>query len=409
MLEFLNSDLVRASLTVISSLLISFYAIPIIIEVAKLKNLYDLPNGRTSHEVKTPTLGGIAIFTSFVISLGLFINTRNFPDFQYFLAALTIVFFVGLKDDMLHISALKKLSGQIIAAFIIVVIADIRISNFHGFIGIAELNYYFSVFISMLSIVGLINGFNLIDGIDGLASGIGIVTSLTFGIWFALAGEMEYFIFALALVGSLVAFFRFNVFSKKHKLFMGDTGSLILGLAISVLMIHFIELNIPGTAKASVEAAPVVAIGILIIPLFDTLQVMFIRMLNGKSPFKPDKTHLHHFLLEMGFNHFRSTSIIIAGNISSIILIFSLQSLGINVLAAIFASSFILSAIVLIVVKKRLDSDSMVFFQYGKSNGSKLTNGSSNGANSGEHKKSAEKTTKQEEAYKIIELLENKN
>lgn len=214
MFEFLHHDLVRAALTVISSLLISFYAIPIIIRVAKLKHLYDLPNGRTSHSVKTPTLGGIAIFSSFIIALGLFINTSNFPVFQYFLAALTIVFFVGLKDDMLHISALKKLSGQIIAAFIVVVIANIRISNFQGFLGIYELNYFFSVFLSMLSIVGLINGFNLIDGIDGLASGIGIVTALTFGIWFALAGEMEYFIFSLALVGSLIAFFVSMYFRK---------------------------------------------------------------------------------------------------------------------------------------------------------------------------------------------------
>lgn len=187
---------------------------------------------------------------------------------------------------------------------------------------------------------------------------------------------------------------------------MGDTGSLILGLAISVLMIHFIEMNIPGTARASVEASPVVAIGILIIPLFDTLQVMFIRMLNGKSPFKPDKTHLHHFLLEMGFTHIKSTGIIIAANISSIILIFSLQSLGINVLAAIFAASFILSAIVLILVKKRLDSKSNLFFQFEKNTDSKLSNAFSKvDSHYGQNGNGAEKDKK--EAYKLAEVLKD--
>lgn len=369
MVDLFNHDIIRACLAIIISFAISYYAIPIIILIAKKKHLYDVPNGRTSHFVNTPTLGGIAIFASLVISLGLFVNSETFFHIQYFLAALTILFFVGLKDDLVNISALKKLIAQIFAAIIIVVFADIRISNLHGFLGIAELSYFWSVFLSIITIVGLINAFNLIDGIDGLASGIGIVTSLTFGIWFAMAKEWEYFILSLSLVGSLIAFFRFNVFSKKHKLFMGDTGSLILGLTVSVLMIHFVEMNIPGTVKASVNAAPIVAFGILIIPLFDTIQVMFIRMLNGKSPFQPDKTHLHHFLLDFGFSHITATTLIIAGNISSIILVFSLQDIGINTLSSLFLVFFILSAILLMIIKKRREESSSkeLMLKYGNS------------------------------------------
>lgn len=367
MFELFNNDISRAVLAFCCSLLISSYAIPIIIHVARLKNLYDMPNGRTSHYVKTPTLGGVAIFSSFIISLGLFINPLNFPNLHYFLAAITIVFFIGLKDDLLHISALKKLVAQLLAAFIITVLADIRISNFQGFLGITELNYYFSVFISIITIVGLINGFNLIDGIDGLASGIGILTSLTFGIWFAMADEWQYFILSLSLAGSLFAFFRYNVFSKKKKLFMGDTGSLILGFAVSVLMIHFVELNIPGTAKASVASAPAIALGILVIPLFDTLQVMIIRMLRGKSPFKPDKTHLHHFILRLGFSHFQSTLLIIVANISIIIFSFSFQSLGIHVLSALFAALFIMCAVIMSIIQKRLEAKAIEELQPKKS------------------------------------------
>lgn len=354
MIELFSNDIFRAFLAIISSFLISYYAIPIIILIAKKKHLYDVPNGRTSHLVNTPTLGGIAIFASLVVSLGLFIDPEKFPHIQYFLAALTILFFIGLKDDLINISAVKKFIAQVLSAFIIVVLADIRISDFHGLFGIHSLNYYFSVTLTIIAIVGLINGFNLIDGIDGLASGIGIVTSLAFGIWFVGADEWEFFILAMGIVGSLIAFFRFNVFSKNNKLFMGDTGSLILGLTISVLMIHFIELNIPGTAKASVTAAPAIALAILIVPLFDTLQVMTIRMLKGKSPFQPDKTHLHHVLLELGFTHLKATLFIILANIIIITFSFVFQSLGIGVLISIFIAFSILCAIILVLLKTRL-------------------------------------------------------
>jgi UDP-GlcNAc:undecaprenyl-phosphate/decaprenyl-phosphate GlcNAc-1-phosphate transferase len=347
MLELLDNDIIRAVLVFLSSLAISYISIPSIIHVAKAKHLFDEPNGRTSHLVKTPTLGGISIFASLVISLGLFTDPQAYFGIQFLFAALTIVFFIGLKDDILTLAPSKKLIAQLIAAGIITVMADIRLSNFHGFLGLHEINYYVSILITVVVMVGVINGFNLIDGIDGLASGIGIVTALSFGIWFAIMNVWEPFIMSLGLVGSLIAFFRFNVFSKKHKLFMGDTGSLILGLTISVLMIEFNEYNIPELPGAAVSSAPAVSIGILILPLFDTLRVMLMRIFKGRSPFRPDKTHLHHYLLEFGLSHLKATSFIILTNLIFIALAFSLQDIGIGYLTIILLALCIVSTFVL--------------------------------------------------------------
>lgn len=354
MMELIDNEIVRAVVVFLTSLVISYLSIPSIINVAHKKHLFDEPNGRTSHAVKTPTLGGIAIFASLLIALGLFVKPELLPGLQYLFASLTLIFFIGLKDDIMNISATKKLVAQLMAAGILAIFADIRLSDFHGFLGIHEVPYFISVLVTIIAVVGVINGFNLVDGIDGLASGIGIVTSLTFGIWFATAGSWQYFMISMALTGSLIAFFRFNVFSKQYKLFMGDTGSLILGLTVSVLMIRFNEMNIPGEAGALIQSAPAVSIGILVIPLFDTLRVMVTRILKGNSPFKPDKTHLHHYLLECGFSHLKSTLIIICCNVVVIALAFALQSIGTGLLFLVLLAVCIFATVLLVtVVKKR--------------------------------------------------------
>lgn len=291
-----------------------YLSVPTIINVARAKHLYDEPNERTASKMIVPTLGGVAIFIGLTISTIIGTNGYAFNELKYLIAAIVIMFFVGLKDDILTISAKKKLYVQILTAVILVTLGNFRFTSFHGLLGIHEINYTTSLIVSVFTIIVLINAFNLIDGIDGLASGISMLTASTFGVWFLISGHYEYGIMCLGLVGSLAAFFLYNVFGNTNKIFMGDTGSLILGITMSIVVIKFNEFNINTKAPFAVLSAPAVSIGILIVPIIDTLRVFFIRISEGRSPFSPDMNHIHHRLLKMGNTHLQSTIIITLAN-----------------------------------------------------------------------------------------------
>jgi UDP-GlcNAc:undecaprenyl-phosphate/decaprenyl-phosphate GlcNAc-1-phosphate transferase len=320
-------------LLVISGLLLSFaivYAsIPTIVTVAHYKKLYDEPGRRKSHNHNIPNLGGIAIFAGLIISTGIFADISITREFAYLYIGLIILFFVGLKDDILIIAPAKKLYGEVLASIVITVIGGVRFTSLHGFLGIHEIAYVPSILLSIFAMVVIINSFNLIDGIDGLASGIGILVSLTFGIWFYLTRNTNYAILSASLFGSLIGFFGFNVFGTKNKIFMGDTGSLLLGLVISTIVIKFNEINTVYTGPYRISAAPAVSFGILIIPLFDTIRVFLIRIIRGQSPFSADKNHLHHRMLKLGFSHIGSTSLLLSLNLIFILLVLTCQSLGV--------------------------------------------------------------------------------
>jgi UDP-N-acetylmuramyl pentapeptide phosphotransferase/UDP-N-acetylglucosamine-1-phosphate transferase len=324
---------------IIASLLFSFLVcyrlIPTVITIAKEKKLYDEPNKRSSHTTVIPSLGGVAIFIAFTLAILIFSNGFMLHELKYIVAATLIMFGLGLKDDILVISPKKKLLGQIMASLIVIVMGDIRFTNLHGILGIHELNYVVSILLTIFAIIVITNGFNLIDGIDGLASGISGLCTITLGFWFYITGNYEYAILAASLLGALIAFFRFNVFGKARKIFMGDTGSLIIGLIISILVIQFNELNISQNFEYSIHSAPAVSFGILIVPLFDTLRVMFIRIKNKKSPFEPDKNHVHHRLITLGYKHVSATIRIMAVNILFITTVFSLRNISIMELFAI--------------------------------------------------------------------------
>lgn len=317
---------------IIASLLFSFLVcyrlIPTVITIARQKKLYDEPNKRSAHTTVIPSLGGVAIFIGFSLALMIFSNGFMVHELKYIVAATLIMFGLGIKDDILVISPRKKLAGQIVAALIVIIMGNIRFTNFHGILGIHEIPYIVSVIFTIFVIIVITNGFNLIDGIDGLASGISGLCTLAFGTWFYITGNYEYVILAASLLGSLIAFFRFNVFGKKNKIFMGDTGSMILGLIISLLVIKFNEINIVPDFKYAIHSAPAVSFGILIVPLFDTLRVMFIRIKNRRSPFQPDKNHVHHRLLTLGYKHVQATIRIMAVNIIFITLVILLRNIG---------------------------------------------------------------------------------
>lgn len=297
-----------------SSFLITFVTIPTIIRMARFKNLFDIVDQRKVHKQQIPRLGGMAIFAGFIVSILIFVDTKVFLFLGPFVAGLVIIFFIGLKDDILVISPFTKLMGQILAASIIIVLGNVIITNFHGFFGINDIHWFLGFIISLLIFLVTTNAFNFIDGVDGLSASLGAVSALLFGLWFFLVGEIQIFIISLAIFASLLAFIRFNLFSKKNKIFMGDTGSMIIGYVISFLVIKFneVDLFLPKSNPYFIYPAPAVAFGLLIIPYFDMLRVIYIRILQGKNIYSPDNNHIHHLLLKLGFSHKKITFILVS-------------------------------------------------------------------------------------------------
>lgn len=285
-----------------------YFTVPAIIRVAKLKHLYDEPNEeRKASKIIVPTLGGVAIFLGFVLAVVLSSFSLEFNELRYIVAALVILLFVGLKDDILYISPKSKLVGQLFVAFILVFFADVRFTNLHGILGIHDIHYWISVPLSMFAIVVLTNSMNLIDGIDGLCSGIGISISMIYALFFYLNEEVDFALLALALAGALVAFFIFNVFGKKNKIFMGDTGSLMVGFLVSIMTVKFNEIPLPDHRLFQILEPPALSVAIMIVPVMDTLRVFTLRILDGRSPFSADRWHTHHQLLDLGLTHFRAS------------------------------------------------------------------------------------------------------
>ncbi len=320
----MNENLFSSFLT---SALLTFFLIPPLIKVAKVKKLFDEPNSRTSHSSAVPTLGGIAIYISIIFTVSFWADFGHPSIMKYVFAATTVVTFMGLKDDLLELSAYNKLMGQMFAAMIFAIWGDIRLTSFYGIFGIQELPYIISVIFTVFTILVIVNAFNLIDGINGLAAGITIVASLTFGVcFFILDPSSEIAFLAFALIGALISFLRYNL--APSKIFMGDTGSLLLGILVSVMAIRFIELDAQSLEKLHISSTPALAMGVISYPLFDLLRVFSIRISQGKSPFQPDRNHIHHLLLDNGLSHETSSLIIALVNILVITLVFCFSNLG---------------------------------------------------------------------------------
>lgn len=323
-------DLLLLFSAFVLSLLLVIITVPPIIRTAKAKGLFEPFEERKIHTKIVPPLGGVAIFIAFVLSTIICTDGFNFTSLKYIIAGVIILFFIGLKDDLMILSARKKLVVQIIAALIITIFGNIRFTNLHNILGTGEIAYVPSIIFSVFVAVVIINAFNLIDGIDGLSSGLGMIASLFFGTWFFMNGYTPFAVMSLALAGSLFGFFLYNVFGDTHKLFMGDTGSLILGLLVTTMVIRFNELNFTSDSHLYIQSAPSVSFAVIIVPLIDTLRVMTIRILQKRSPFSPDKNHIHHRLLEMIPSHLAVTSIICAGNLLIIAFALWLNQTGIN-------------------------------------------------------------------------------
>jgi len=331
---------VLLSFVLLTSFVITSAVIPAVIRVAREKHLLDEPNNRSSHWQKTPSLGGVAIFAAIIIVFTIASHWSISSDFSFFqvLPAIVILFFVGIKDDILVIDPAKKLLAQLTAGIIFIGLTDIRIGNFYGMLGVHELPYIVSFGLTLFIFVVVTNAYNLIDGIDGLAGCLGVIAAIAYGIYFAVVGVIWGTVLCATLVGALVGFLRFN-FSKHHKIFMGDSGSLVVGFILAVLSVKFIQFNeSPNTWY--IGNAPTLAIAVLAIPLFDTLRVFSHRLLRRTSPFTPDRNHVHHLIVDNGHNHAQATTYlsIIGVLIIALSLLFTQSSiaLSLSVIVLIF-------------------------------------------------------------------------
>lgn len=302
--------------------------IPSLMHTANRYQLFDINDAhRKVHKGNISRLGGIAIFCSFAIVLLLFSKFISFQESNYLLISCIILFVLGVKDDVYGVSAKTKFVLQICLAFILVVLGDFRLTSLYGVFNIWDVGPLVGGIFSVVLIIFINNSFNLIDGVDGLAGTIGAIACLSFGIFFASHKELSYAFIAFAMFGAILGFLVFNY--APAKIFMGDTGSLIIGLVSITLAIKFIEINKIGSlAPVHFYSAPAISVAVLIIPIFDSLRIFVIRVLNRKSPFKGDRNHIHHRLLQLGFS---SNQIVLACSIFNVFIIFfavNFQNLG---------------------------------------------------------------------------------
>jgi len=324
----MQSNLIIIVLTFVFALAITAFGIPKVIKMAVLKRLYDLPGERTSHNRPTPRLGGAMIFAGVIIASVLFTHDENNFQIKYVIAGMLILFFIGIKDDIISLSPFKKILGQLFATMILVIPGNVRIIDSHNIFGLETFPPFFSIIISVFFVLSMINCINLIDGIDGLASGIGIIASASFGYVFYISGQFSYAVICGSLLGSLFAFTWYNVFSVKHKIFLGDTGSMLIGFLLSLFAIRFLELNSDKSCVVKITASPAITLSILCIPIFDTFRVVIIRLLKRKPLFQADRNHLHHKVLSASKSHLQTTGIMLLANICIIALTFTFRSLG---------------------------------------------------------------------------------
>lgn len=294
------------------SFLFGWIAMPIVIRIAKAKGFVVRPNKRMSHTGEVPNIGGLNICFSFILTY-LFFEFEQMNHNQFFMIGLFAIMVIGFIDDILVLTPLAKLLGETLAGIALIGFADIRITHLHGIFGINEIGIIPSYIISLFILIAIINAVNLIDGIDGLASGLGILYCLFFAIYFGLVGEAGWSFIGIGMIGSLAVFFIYNVFGNREKIFMGDSGSLLLGYLLTAFVFRFCEINALGSIPAQfhMSASPAVAICVLTVPIFDTIRVSITRIKKGRSPFQPDKNHIHHLLLRTGLNHIQTTCILL--------------------------------------------------------------------------------------------------
>ena len=296
--------------------LISTFVYPFVLAFAKLYNIVDHPNARKLQAVPVPVMGGTTVFVGIAITmLVLYFLLGDIRLIKIF-GVLSVMYLIGLWDDMHDLPASFKFMMEVAVSWAIIVLLDVEINDFHGLWGLNCLRDVIAVPLSLIAGVGIINAVNMIDGVDGYCSSYGVLASGAFAAIFYYSGDTTMFVLSLVVTGALIPFFFHNVFGNTSKMFLGDSGSLSLGVMLALFTFSTLSSK---TACCDVfdnnGLSPVaLTLAILAVPIFDTIKVMTLRMVKGVSPFHPDKTHLHHLFVDMCFSHLATTGIIVLCN-----------------------------------------------------------------------------------------------
>lgn len=321
-----------------ASLVVVTWIHPRLVKIALLKGIVDNPDARKLQRSPVPVLGGVAVFFGIVVGMGVMCSLVNCNDLLIVVAAMTTMLYTGTMDDILNLSPSLRFVIEIITVVLLIFVGGYCVDDFHGLWGIAEISWWLAVPLTVFAAVGIINAINLIDGVNGLSSGYCILACTLFGVLFYWIGDTRMALLAASAIGALIPFFLHNVFGKSSRMFIGDGGTLVMGIMMSVFVISVLRHDSMSAyfVPATFGLVPF-TLAILAVPVFDTLRVMSTRILKGGSPFQPDKTHLHHLLIELGCSHAAATLIILLMNISVVTVWWIAYLLGASVDVQLYA------------------------------------------------------------------------
>lgn len=321
-----------------TALLLVGWIHPRLVKIALLKNIVDNPDARKLQRTPVPVLGGVAVFFGVVIAIGCMSSVVDCSGLPVVIMAMMAMLYTGTMDDILSLSPGLRFVIEIVVVLLLIFVGGYCIDDFHGLWNIGRFSYWCAVPLTVVAAVGIINAINLVDGVNGLSSGYCIMACLIFGTLFFLAGEAPMTILAAVSVGALIPFFLHNVFGKTSKMFIGDGGTLVMGVVMSVFVIAILQngSRVAAYVNPNVGLVPF-TLAVLSVPVFDTLRVMSTRILKGTSPFRPDKTHLHHMFIDLGCSHVATTLAILGVDMFVVLCWWALEASGFSIAVQLYA------------------------------------------------------------------------
>ena len=287
-----------------------------VLRIAKLKNIVDNPDARKLQRIPVPVMGGITVFFGMTVAFAAAGIIHDISGMFSMITVMIIMLYVGTMDDIIDLSPGLRLFIEILVVLLLIYTNNYSVNDFHGLWGIYHVPDIVAIPLTVFACVGIINAINLIDGVNGLCSGYCIVTYLIFGLAFLFAADVNCTTLAIVSIGALIPFFFHNVFGEDSKMFFGDGGTLLMGIGMSFLVINGLKTDSALVASFPENFGVIpFMLAVLAIPVFDTVRVMMARILRKTSPFSPDKTHLHHLLMDLHFSHVGTTGTEILANL----------------------------------------------------------------------------------------------
>ena len=364
--ELLQNEILQIAVPALIALACSCWIRPYILKVAIAKNIVDNPDARKLQRVPVPVLGGLTVVFGILAGVMGYNLFGDFSDLFPAFAAIVIILIVGLMDDMISLSPKVRFVTEILLICFLIATTSSQINDFHGLWGIGVVPVEVAVPLTVFACVGIINAINLIDGVDGYSSGYTIVSCILFAIMFYYLGNIRMVTLAAIVATSLLPFFVHNVFGKKSKMFIGDAGTLSLGVVFSVFVMTILTASPESKAIDPNLGLIPFTLAVLCVPVFDTLRVMSTRILQKRSPFSPDKTHLHHLFIELGYSHIGTTLSIIGMNTLVVICWFIASKMGVSVdgqLYLVIAMGALITFVFYPFIKRQIDNNTALYQQ----------------------------------------------